>query len=244
MLGNKSQELKTVSCPKTPTKGFSHLDVCAGSVLTLHDYITNVQKRLGNRLWEGDGQCRCCGSFLDPQLKHAEACSPAEASREHCACVVCGMKLADPGITSERRGLTAWQSRLADIFTTAAVPGRSAALVVRVASSIAAAARGDAARAAFNRTAGMKPENFDNRTYTTARLSGQRTGGRILSSLEHFSTQQTSPPVATGSISRRGPFIEGGSTKSNSLSCRGGQPRLAQLSQTPLRGRSGSAQAS
>ena len=32
-----------------------HLDACAGSVLTQHDYITNIQKRLGNRLWQGDG---------------------------------------------------------------------------------------------------------------------------------------------------------------------------------------------
>ena len=30
------------------------------------DYITNVQKRLGNRAWTGFGQCRLCGSFLDP----------------------------------------------------------------------------------------------------------------------------------------------------------------------------------
>ena len=52
--------------------------------------------------------------------------------------VVCGMKLADPGITTEHRGLTA-KSWLADIFTTAAVSGRSAALDVCVASTIAAA---------------------------------------------------------------------------------------------------------
>ena len=57
---------------KSPTDNFF---TCAGSVLTPHDYITNVQKRLGNRLWEGDGQCRCCGYFLDPQLEHAETCS-------------------------------------------------------------------------------------------------------------------------------------------------------------------------
>ena len=31
---------------------------CAGSVLTPHDYITNVQKRLGNRVSVGGGQCR------------------------------------------------------------------------------------------------------------------------------------------------------------------------------------------
>ena len=41
--------------------------------------------------------------------------------------------------------------RPADIFTTAAVPGRSAALDVCVPSSIAAAARGDDAQAAFDR---------------------------------------------------------------------------------------------
>ena len=79
--------------------------------------------------------------MLDPQLEHAETCSTAEATREHHACVhasVCGMKLADPGIT-------------ADILTAAAVTGRSAALGVCVASSIAAAARGDAAQAAFDR---------------------------------------------------------------------------------------------
>ena len=129
-------------------KWLYHLDACAGSVLTPHDYLTNVQKRLGNRVWVGGGQCRCCGSFLDPQLEHAEACSTAEATREHYACVhavVCALKLADPRITTEPGGLAAWQSRPADMFTTAPVPGRSAALDVCVASSIAAADRGQAA---------------------------------------------------------------------------------------------------
>ena len=77
------------------------------------------------------GWCRCCGSFLNPQVEHAETFTKVEATRGHYACVhavVCGMKLADPGITTEPRGLTASQSRPADIFTTAAVPGRSAAL--------------------------------------------------------------------------------------------------------------------
>ena len=88
---------------------------------------------------------------MDPQLEHAETCSTAEATRGHCACVhavVCGMKLADRGITTEPTLLTASRSTPADIFTTAAVPGRSAALDVCVAS-IAAAARGDAAQAVF-----------------------------------------------------------------------------------------------
>ena len=111
--------------------GLYHLDACAGSVLTPHDYITIVQKGLGNRVWVGGRQCRCCGSFLDPKLE-------AEATRGHHACVhaeVCDMKLADPGITTEPRGLTASQFRPADISTTAAVPGRST-LDVCVASSL------------------------------------------------------------------------------------------------------------
>ena len=76
-------------------------------------------KRLDNRLRVGGGQCLCCGSFLDRQLEHTATCSTAEATRVHFACVhavVCGMKLADPDITTECRGLTALQSRLADFF--------------------------------------------------------------------------------------------------------------------------------
>ena len=155
--------------------------------MTPHDYMTNVQKRLGNRVWVGRGQCRCCGSFLDPQLEHTETCSNSEATREHYACsdaVVCGMKLADPGITTEPRGLTASQSRPADLFTTAAVPRHSAALNVCVASSIAAAARGDAAQGASDRR--QQGIQYPSR--------GWRTGDRTRLSLGRFSTQ-TSLPV-------------------------------------------------
>ena len=127
-------------------KWLYHLDACAGSDAA-RPHHQCAEKRLGNRVWTGFGEC-LCGSFLDPQMEHGETCSPAEATRRHCACfhtVVCGLKLADPGITTEPRALTATQSRPADMFTTAAVPGRSAALDVCVASSNAAAARGDAA---------------------------------------------------------------------------------------------------
>ena len=98
-------------------------------------YITNVQTRLGNRAWIGFGQCPLCGSFLDIQLEHGETCSTAEATRGLSACVLAvfgGLKLADPGITTQARGLTEAQSRQADLFSAAAVPGRSAALDVCV----------------------------------------------------------------------------------------------------------------
>ena len=125
-----------------------------GGVLTGTDFVINIQKRMGNRVHDGDAACRLCGSHLDPQLEHSETCSTAEATRGHYACVralVDGLRLADPAITTEPRGLTTSTSRPADIFTTAAVPGRGAALDVCVASPNAAAAMGDAAAAAFRR---------------------------------------------------------------------------------------------
>ena len=93
----------------------------------------------------GGGQCRCCGSFLDPQLEHAETCStlptPREDTTRALTAVVCGLKLADTGITTGTQRAHSIAIRLADIFTTAAVPGRGAALGVCVASPNAASAR-------------------------------------------------------------------------------------------------------
>ena len=101
-------------------------------------HASRLHHQRADKTWQqsvGRGQCRSCGSFLDPQLEHGEPCSTAEATRGHYACVhavVCGLKkVADPGITTEPRGLTASQSRPTDIFTTSAVPGRSAAQDVR-----------------------------------------------------------------------------------------------------------------
>ena len=166
-------------------KWLHHLDACAGSVLTPHDYITNAQQRLGNGVWVGGGQCRCCGSFLDPQLEHAETCSTAEETRGHYACVhavVGGLKFADPGITTEPRGLTASQSRLADIFTATAVPGCGAALDVCVASSIAAAARGETAQAASDRKLSHHRNEFVELTRTrqyAADIASSRNGQQM-----------------------------------------------------------------
>ena len=61
-----------------------HLDACAGSVLTPHDCITNVQRRLGDRAWTGIWRMPL---FLEPQLEHGETCSAAEATRGHHTCV-------------------------------------------------------------------------------------------------------------------------------------------------------------
>ena len=116
--------------------------------------MLNVQKRLGARVLEAELECSICGSKLDPCMQHSEVCAIAEATRGHYAvvrAVVDGLRTADPGVTTEPRGLTTTQARPADILSNAAVPGRCAALDVCVASPNAAAARGDAAEAAFQR---------------------------------------------------------------------------------------------
>ena len=122
-------------------KWLYQLDACAGSVRTPHDYITNVQRSLGNRSCAGFGGVDHLWTLNLSTVKHA--CT-AEPTCGHHACVhavLGGLRLADPGITTEPRGLSETQSRPADIFTTAAVPGRSAVLDACVASSNAAAAR-------------------------------------------------------------------------------------------------------
>ena len=65
--GSKSQ-IEDLCHAQVSNKWLYHLDACAGSVLSPHDFITNVQESLGNRVWVGGGQCRCCASHLDPQV--------------------------------------------------------------------------------------------------------------------------------------------------------------------------------
>ena len=122
--GNKRRGFKTCATRTSLTSGSTTWTPAREVFSRPHDFITNVQKRLGNTTWTGFGQRRLCGSFLDPQLEHGETCSTAEATRGHYGCVhavLSGLKLADPG-TTEPRGLTETQSRPADLFTTAAVP--------------------------------------------------------------------------------------------------------------------------
>ena len=148
------ERLQDLRHPGVSHRWLWHLDSRSGAVLAEEDYVLGVQKRLGGRVHEGCAPCRLCGAPLDPQLEHSEVCGTAAATRGHYACVralVEGFRLADPSVTTEPRGLTDTQARPADIFTTAAVPGRSAALDVCVASPSAAMALGDAAEAAFKR---------------------------------------------------------------------------------------------
>ena len=148
------ERLQELRHPGVSHRWLWHLDARSGAVLAEPDYVVSVQKRLGARVYEGCSCCRLCGSPLDPQLEHSETCATAAATRGHYACVralVEGFRLADPGVSTEPRGLTDTAARPADILTAAAIPGRSAALDVCVASPCAAMALGDAAEAAFRR---------------------------------------------------------------------------------------------
>ena len=117
------------------------------------------------------------------QLEHGETCSAAEATRGHDACVraVFGW-VADPGVTTEPRGLTEGESRTAALFTAAAVPGRSAALDVCVASAdaLAEAQRTQPSRSQ-NFTLSIPNSRLLGSKTSNTRMSGQQTGDRTRS---------------------------------------------------------------
>ena len=105
--------------------------------MTEVDYVANVQKRLGAKVIDAEFYCRICGDLLDSCLNHSECCALADATRGHYAVVrtvTDGMKIADLALSTEPRGLVDTQARPADIYSIAAVPGRSAALDVCVTS--------------------------------------------------------------------------------------------------------------
>ena len=148
------QRLRELRHPEVSHDWLWHLDSRSGSVLSEADYIVCVQNRRGNRSVEGEMACILCGAQLDSGLEHCETCATSEATRGHYACVralVDGLRLADAGVSTEPLGLTSTTDRPADVLTTAAVPGRSAALDVCIASPNAAGAQQDAAEAAFRR---------------------------------------------------------------------------------------------
>ena len=72
--------LKELRHKEVSHKWLAHLDVKSGAVLTATDFVVNVQKRLGARVFTGVSSCRLCGAHLDAQLEHAELCCTAEAT--------------------------------------------------------------------------------------------------------------------------------------------------------------------
>ena len=221
-LHSKGAWQKTCATRPVSHKWLCHLDA--------FDNITNVQKRLGNSAWTGFGECRLCGSFLDPQSEHGEACRTAEATRGHLRMRSrCGMRF----------------------FFCSAVPGRSAALDVCVASSNAAAAQGDAAQASFDRKLSLQRRNFgiaQPGAFTVALLSGKniaflsgrRTGDHTQPSREHSNTLLTSHPVGTASRCRQNRSQRRRKEEIKLLFYVGEQPWHGQFCQIRLHGQKGS----
>ena len=101
-------------------------------------YVLAVRKRLGCQLLAEPVQCQLCGNLMDTRLYHAECCAIGEATIGHYKVVkkvLDGVVLADSRARTETRGLCeASDVRPADIYTSAALPGREAALDVTVVS--------------------------------------------------------------------------------------------------------------
>ena len=162
---------------------------CAGSVLTPHDCITNVQKTLDNPAYTGFGQCRPRGTFLDPQIEHGEISRTVEANRGHYACVhdVLGsLRLRDPGITTDPKDS---QKRLADLFNKCCF-SRTQRGSGRVCGILQGSSRGDAAQTVFDRNISHNRREtpaFLLKASSIALKCGQRMG-------DHWGQQRSAKP--------------------------------------------------
>ena len=117
-----------------------------GNVWAPHDFMVTVQKSVGNAATWRQGPAACV------ELSWARRWNTARLAHDTCVnALLAGLKLADPGVSKDPQFLIASTSILVDIFTTAAVPRRGEAPGACAAPSNAAAARGDAAHAAFER---------------------------------------------------------------------------------------------
>ena len=102
-------------------KWLYHLDACADSVLTPHDYITNVQKD-----WAIEcGHALASAASAAPSWTHSwnteKLPAPSKPLRMRCRCDL-RLTICRSRQLYGTQGLTASQSRPADFFTTAAVP--------------------------------------------------------------------------------------------------------------------------
>ena len=139
------------------TKGVSHswlwnYNPRHGAVLSEDDFLINLQKRVNARIITDDVKCAKCGLQLDAQCWHCETCGSTARTRGHYATVracVTGFAVGDPSTTTETPGLTRTAMRPADILTTSALPGRSAALDVTIVSPEAGSAGTDALSSAY-----------------------------------------------------------------------------------------------
>jgi hypothetical protein len=142
---NRLQELANPGCNHD---WLWSLSANHGPTLTSQEFVDAVRMRLGAGGCDEPVPCRLCNKVLDPAGSHALCCSLAEATRGHNAVRDLLHKTArgaDPTAELEPLGLIPGHPTLrpADVFTSAAVPGRLSALDVGICPPDSAAAGDD-----------------------------------------------------------------------------------------------------
>jgi len=150
------RRLQELRDPSVDHSWIRRLDFCDGPVLNEDDYALSLQLRLGANVVSDSYECPECGSLSDPKLSHSTCCAKAERTKGHYA-VVRAMfdrcSQVDTSAVLEQRGLVEAEpgARPGDIFTTAAVPNRDAAVDVTIVSQEAAAAGQDCVATAHSK---------------------------------------------------------------------------------------------
>eukprot|EP00973_Karenia_brevis_P006167 840150-Karenia_brevis.AAC.1 len=137
-------------------KWLSSIDPMESLTLSEEDFTLAVQLRLGAHILPEPFVCPECGRLADTKLSHSSCCAKAERTKGHYMMVRSCQQFiaqADAHAEMEVRGLSVVEptSRPGDIFTTAAVPNRDAAIDVTIAAPEAADAGMDCVARAFAR---------------------------------------------------------------------------------------------
>ena len=142
------RRLQELRDPSVDHSWVRRLDFVDGPVMREEDYALALQLRLGANIVADSYECPECGRLVDTHLSHSSCCAKAERTKRHYAVVRAmfdRISAVDRGAVLEQRGLVEAEpgARPGDIFTTAAVPNRDAALDVTVVSQEAAGSGAD-----------------------------------------------------------------------------------------------------
>ena len=143
-----ARRLRDLRDPATSHTWLWAINRAHGEFLEAYEYGICVRIRLGLILTEALVLCECCGADLDVKGIHCLNCAPGRSTHGHNEVrdvILKAALLGDSIACSEPGGLIPSDPLLrpADVLTTAALPGRSAALDLGVASPFAAGAGDD-----------------------------------------------------------------------------------------------------
>ena len=147
-LQDRRRRLLELRDPSVSHDWLWRLSPAHGPVVPSGEFQLGLRIRLGAPCTDPATECARCGVPLGAANSHAFCCAQREATRGHYAVrdeVLVLAHLADPSAAAETAGLipSAPALRPADILTSAALPGRLAALDIGVTSPDAAGAGDD-----------------------------------------------------------------------------------------------------